>query len=295
MAASGNIDCRCMKSLSTIVYGCLSFLARMLPTGVAYLIGETLSIVTFPLLRSRKRNLESNLKVVLAHEGTPHARSQTTRLALAVAVNFGRAVVDAFMVPYLDSKAIRIEVKGKEHLESALRAGRGVILVTAHLGTWELGGAVLAAMGYRFTTVAGTQFAPWLSPHIKTLKQAIGIEVVAHTSALRIMRVLKTGGLVVLHIDGDRYLGGLKVSFFGRPATVPRGPAALALRVGAKLLCGFAVRKSRCEIAIEISREIPVIGNETEVTQRIIDVVETNIRKHKNQWCMFRAIWEDQQ
>ncbi len=284
-----------MKLLSTIAYNCLSLLARVLPVGIAYLIGETLALISFPLLRSRRQNLEQNLRVVLSRQGDPPSSCQIRRMALATTLNFGRAVVDTFMVPYIRDKNLKIDVKGKQHLDAALAAGNGVILVTAHLGTWELGGAILADMGYGFTTVAGTQFTSWLSPQIKKIKQAKRIVVLPHTSVMRIYRVLKNGGLVILHIDGDQFFGGTQVRFFGRPALIPRGPAALALKTGARLLCGFAIRHSRCEIEVRITNEIPTDNlNEVEITQSIIDIVETYISKYNNQWCMFRSIWKAQ-
>ncbi len=290
MKAKSNIDSTGMNTISAFAYRSLSLLARLLPLEVSYLIGETLALLTFPLLRTRKRNLERNLRVVLSQERPSHI--EITKLAIMTTLNFGRAVVDAFVIPYVKNKRIDVTFSGMENLGAALGAGKGVILVTAHLGTWELGGAILADMGYRFVTVAGVQFTDGLSPHIKAIKKSKGIDIADNTSILKLYRVLKSGGIVVLHIDGDRYFGGVEVSFFGKKTLMPRGPAALAIRTGAKLLCGFAIRRSRCKIKIIITPEIPVMAeNEAELTQRVVQVVQTYIGKYKDQWCMFRPIW----
>lgn len=281
-----------MDIVAITIYRSLSLLARLLPIEISYLIGETFALATFPLLRSRKRNLEQNLGVILGYDSSPGYRKEVRKLAIATTLNFGRAVVDAFVIPYLNHKHIGVTFSGMDYLESAVRAGKGVILVTAHLGTWELGGAILAERGYKFTTVAGTQFTNRLSPHIKAIKRSKGINVVDHTSVLRIYRELKKGGIVILHIDGDRYLGGIRVNFFGRQTMMPRGPAALALRTGSRVLCGFAIRHSRRQIEIRITREISTQSkDEAELTQNIIDIVQSHIEKYKDQWCMFRPVW----
>ncbi len=276
-------------------YSFLSGLAGVLPYPVSYLLGETLGMGYFLLSGKRRRVLRQNLSVVL---GTPVVRNLDAT-GRKVMLNFGRGVVETFMLPYLRPADLSrmVSIEGKDRLDSALQSGRGVVLATAHLGSWELAGAALAAMGYHITTVAGVQFSPSLSPLIRQMKERLGITVVSmDTGALRIARTLRHGGVVALHIDGDQFAEGVSVKYFGGDVTLPRGPAALALKTGAVLLPAFAIRTSRRHITIMIEDDVSTAaGGERDTTQRIVTVVERYVRRYPDQWCMFRPFWEDAQ
>jgi KDO2-lipid IV(A) lauroyltransferase len=210
-------------------------------------------------------------------------------------LSFGRNVVDTLRLAHLGRSRLlaSVDVEGRGKLDKALAGGKGAILVTAHLGSWEVGGAALAAMGYSITTVAGVQFSPALSPFIKKIKQDLGMDVVSSTTGLRrIMKALARGEVVALHIDGDQFVGGIEVPFFGRNTVLPGGPAVLALRTGAIVLPAFAIRSARGRISIKIEDEIPCEGDEEALTRRIVEVVEAYIRRYPDQWCMFRPFWE---
>jgi len=281
-----------MRNPEQIGYLLLSRLARFLPRRICYLLGETFGTMCFLLCPRRRRNFYANLRVVTAGSG----ESPSVRLGLAVMVNFARSVVDMFLIPYMDDRylARHVAVIDKAGLRAIADEGKGIVLVTAHLGSWELGGFALARMGYSMTTVAGIQFSPSLSPMVKAMKARYGIAVTsAQGGALTMFRALRRGEVVALHIDGDQYLGGLETTFFGRRAAMPRGPAALALRTGAALVPVFALRTSRDRITIHVEEPISTAdGSEATVTRSLMAVVEGFISQHPDQWCMFRPIWE---
>jgi phosphatidylinositol dimannoside acyltransferase len=280
-----------MKNRGQIGYSLLSALARVLPRRICYLIGETLGAAHFLLAPARRRNLYANLEVVC---GQPLGRRRF-RLGLEVMVNFARGAVDTFLIPHMDEAYLssHVAMVDKADLPSLLAAGRGVIVATVHLGSWELAGLVLARMGCSITTVAGVQFSPSLSPSVKAMKARYGITVKsAEAGGLAMFRALARGEVVGLHIDGDQYLGGLKTTFFGRPTVMPRGPAALALKTGAPLVPLFALRTSRDAIEVHLEPPVPAdSGSEAEVTRRLLAVAENYIRQNPEQWCMFRPIW----
>jgi KDO2-lipid IV(A) lauroyltransferase len=264
-------------------------------------LGETLASAYFLLSKTRRRVLRQNLSIVL---GTPGDRAgaagdspQLDSIGRRVMLNFGRGVVETFMLPHLGPQDMSrmVDIEGKEKLDSALSSGRGVVFATAHLGSWELAGAALASLGYHITTVAGVQFSPALSPMVRQMKERLGITVVSmNTGALTIARTLHRGGVVALHIDGDQFTDGVGVKYFGRDITLPRGPAALALKSGAALLPAFAVRTSRRHITIMIEDDVSEAArDEIDATQRIAGVVEKYVKLYPDQWCMFRSFWED--
>jgi len=279
-----------MVFVARIGYGFLSMLARLLPSRLSYLIGETLATAFFLLSGARRSVIAANLGTALDRE-----QAHFSRMGYRVMLNFGRNVVDTFRLAHLGRKHLlaAVTITGREKLDKAVASGKGVILVTAHLGSWEMGGAALAAMGYSVTTVAGVQFSPALSPHIKKIKQDLGIDVLSSTTGLkRILKALARGEIVALHIDGDQFVGGVEVPFFGRKSVFPGGPAVLSARTGAAILPAFAIRTGGRRIGIVVEDEIPVEGDEESVTRMILEVVETYIRRYPDQWCMFRPFWE---
>jgi lauroyl/myristoyl acyltransferase len=281
-----------MKNPGSIRYRLISGLAGLLPRRITYSIGETLGALSFLLLAGRRRSLCLNLGVVLGDPGSPALR----RTGLRAMVNLARSIVEALLVSRMDDEyaARHVRIIDKADLKSILAGGRGVVLVTAHLGGWELGGFALARMGYKITTVAGVQLSPALSPAVRAMKARFGIRVVSSGGgSLAIMRALRRGEVVALHIDGDQYLGGLETTFFGRRTMMPRGPAALALRTGAALVPAFAVRTSRRNVDVYVEEPIPTDGeNEAGLTARVLAVVETYVRRYPEQWCIVRPLWE---
>jgi KDO2-lipid IV(A) lauroyltransferase len=269
----------------------MSVLARVLPRRVSYLVGETLGGMCFLLCPGRRRIFYANLRVAAGQS----SGRVSARMGFAVMVNFARSVVDTFLVSHMDDGylARHVKVTDKADLGSLAARGKGIVLVTAHLGSWEMGGFALARMGHRITTVAGVQFSPSLSPMVKAMKARYGIAVTSASGALTMFRALRRGEVVALHIDGDQYIGGLETTFFGRRAVMPRGPAALALKTGAALVPAFALRTSRDSIHICVADPVPTAGeDEAGLTLKLLAVVEDVIRRHPDQWCMFRPIWE---
>jgi KDO2-lipid IV(A) lauroyltransferase len=279
-----------MGLYADISHRSLSLLARLLPPGVAFLLGETFAGAFYLLSPARRRVIRQNLTVALGSE-----RTDLWRLGFKLMLNFGRGVAETLMLPHMSPEdlAHMIAVSGKDRIDHVRDSRRGLILVTAHIGSWEVGGAALAAMGYSMITVAGIQFTPTLSPYTKRIKQDLGIDVVSYRSgARRIVRALSKGGIAALHVDGDQFVGGVEVEFFGRRTRLPSGPAALAVRTGAAILPAFAVRTGKSGIRVFIEDEIFTGDNdEAAITRRIVAVVEDYIRRYPDQWCVFRPIW----
>ncbi len=280
-----------MEASARTIYAILSALARVLPPAVSYLLGETPAALCFLLCTTRRRNSAANLRVVLGAAPT----ANISRLVLRTMINFGRTVVETFMIPHISTGRIpfQADIIGGDRLESIAGRGRGIVLVTAHLGSWELGGVLLARLGHKITTVAGVQFTRSLSPFIKSMKEGCGLSTVgAEGGTLRLFRALRRGQVVALHIDGDQYLGGVETELFGTRTVLPRGPAALALRTGAAVVPAFAIRIGRGKIKVLIGDEIETGGeDESSLTRKIATAVEDYIRRNPDQWCMFRRIW----
>ncbi len=141
----------------------------------------------------------------------------------------------------------RIEVKGAEHLRGPLQRGEGVILVSGHIGSWELTALGLKACGIPVYVVAARQRNPFLLRRARALRKRLGMRLIDRDErAERLARAaLRSGRLLALMADQDARDSGEFVDFFGHPASTVRGPAVLAKRTGARIATGWLLRMGR--------------------------------------------------
>jgi KDO2-lipid IV(A) lauroyltransferase len=138
----------------------------------------------------------------------------------------------------------RTRVQGFDLVERAVSVGRGVVIVTGHLGNWEIGGASVAARGLPMDVVVARQRNRLFDERLTGSRQRLGMEVIPRGQApRRALASLRAGRVVGILGDQDARRAGVFVDFFGRPASTARGPAVLSLRAGALLVLGVAIRE----------------------------------------------------
>jgi lauroyl/myristoyl acyltransferase len=188
------------------------------------------------------------------------------------------------------------ELEGRDELDRALAGGAGVILVSVHTGSWELGARCLRALGYRLHVVAGIQMNRLLTGAVREAKEKRGIEVISPDDSYRkLLKALAANGVVILLVDGNVYTGGVELPFFGRPTRLPDGPARLSKASGAPILGGFCRRAGNKKHKLHVeyimdTREVESLS-ERDALAKIYGAVERFIGRNADQWCMFRRLW----
>jgi KDO2-lipid IV(A) lauroyltransferase len=166
------------------------------------------------------------------------------RVARASFRHLGREAVATFRLGRMGPEEVRrrTDVEGFEALEAAVRSRRGAIVVTGHLGNWEIGGASLAARGIPLVAVAQRQRNPLFEADLVRNRERLGMVVVERRDApRRVLRALREGQAAGIVGDQNLRRGGVFVDFFGRKASTAKGAAVFALRTGAPVFVG-AVR-----------------------------------------------------
>jgi lauroyl/myristoyl acyltransferase len=171
----------------------------------------------------------------------------------------------------------------------------GAVSVSAHVGSWELGGRLLAAGSQRRThVVVSDDEAPELLAWVRRNGDGLRFVPRSHpTVSLELVGALRRGEIVALH--GDRALGNagdVLVPFFGHPAPFPIGPFRLARAAGVPVLPAFCLLGPGHRYQVLLRAPLPVpAGGEEEALRAWVAGLEEVVRDHPTQWFNFFDIW----
>ena len=259
--------------------------------------------VALGMRSSAREPLEHNLNRVLGAPDWPAESAVLDRFVRRGFANYGQYWAEGAKLPGLDRNTITSRFRiaeGLEHLEEAFALGRGVVIALPHVGSWEWGGSYLSSLGMPMTAIAEELEPPELFEWFKSKREAIGIHVegLNRDASTKLLHVLKSGGVVGLLCDRDIQGGGVNVEFFGSTVTLPGGPATLALRTGATLVCAACYTgPGRDHFAvitppIRVEREGRLREDVTRVTQSIAHELEGLIRRAPEQWHVLEERFE---
>ncbi|MEO6778729.1 MAG: lysophospholipid acyltransferase family protein [Gemmatimonadaceae bacterium] len=230
-----------------------------LPWSVACAFGERLGAVGYKPLGIRRRVVERQIAAAFPE------LSATRVLALSrqAYAHLGRSSIETALLPSIGQQGVldMVEsVDGFELVEDAMSRGHGAILVTGHLGNWELAGAYVAARGVPMDVIVRTQANPLFDAYINETRASLGMAVVRDfEAARRTPRSLRDGRAVAFVSDqGVMGLASTFVSFFGRPAKTPRGAAVFAMKYDTPTLFVTALRQPSGRYRVSVER-VPII------------------------------------
>lgn len=268
--------------------------ARLLgatPAGWRYAAAAPGGAAWFWLSARQRRAALDNYAAALDREPTD---PEVARVARRAFQNYGRMLMDFLLLGSTSPAEViaRVSVDGREHLDAAVARGRGVILAVPHMGSWDMAGAYAGALGYRVSAVAQT-FPGSLNDAVVETRERFGLQVITlGRSAVRaITEALRAGRIVALLCDLEQG-PGVEVSFFGRRAIVPGGPAAFAIKTGAALLPATQYVVGRGRYHVELDPALTVGDTETKeaLMQRVIGRFEEFIKERPDQWYAFRPM-----
>ena len=272
---------------------------RFLPFAAGSGIGASLGTLAWRLgIRARV----TETQIAFAFPSLP--RDQVQALARESYRNLGRTSIEAALMEgrtAADLMALFERVDGWEHIDAMVQGGRGGLVVTGHIGNWELGGSYIAARGAPIDAIARHMSNRVFERYLTRVRERFGVRVVFDEAAVRqTPRSVSQGRLVgFLSDQGVLGLASLFVPFFGREAKTPRGPAVFALRMKLPMVFVAAVRlpsgKYRLLVEpIEVrdtgDREADVATIVTDYTQRL----ERCVREYPGQYFWQHRRWKYQ-
>ncbi len=242
----------------------------------------------------------------LSRKGTDRAEKNCVR-ALQVGVttarsivresygNLGRSIAEFSRMPRREEILDNMEIHGEEHLKRALAAGKGVILLSAHLGNWEMGAAALARKGYPVNAIGADQRDDRITDLISGIRESCGVRTVGKGFDLKAaFRCLKSGEALAILIDQDAKSHGLVVPFLGLPASTPYGPVKMARRLGSAILPVFAIRRGTGHLH-DLNILPPLVLQEGENLEMDVtlcnNIISTWIMEYPGQWLWLTDRW----
>lgn len=201
-------------------------------------------------------------------------------------------------------KGCRFHYEGVEHLREAMQSGKGVILLTLHMGNWEVGGLAMAELGFRTPVIVYMPDSEsTLELHRRKLRKMSAVDDVvlnkSELGALKLFRILREGGMIAIQGDRLQNEAGTLVKMFGRPGLFPKGPALLSAAAGALILPVFMTMGKDLSYTIHVEKPLSAAvysGRDETVKQtmkEIIPIFEKYISQYPDQWYTFTPFWPE--
>lgn len=261
-------------------------LSQGLPPRAAFRVAERCADAWRRFRTHDRAAVTANLTLALA------SRPPRPSLIGEVFRNFGRYFVEFFTIHQTERPEVALQ--GYEHLERARAGGRGVIILTGHLGNWEVGGAILKRMGLPVSVVALPHADRRMDRLFNAQRQRCRLEVIPldARAGQHSLRRLRDGYLLGLLGDREFADHGLAVPMLGAAVTLPRGPAVLSLRSGCSIVPTFCIREGPWKFRLCFETPVrPQDGDSVrEILQRYARVLEQYVRRFPDQWLMFQPV-----
>src|SRR3954470_8399809 len=231
---------------------------RALPWEAACKVGASLGALGYRPLGIRRGVVEK--QIAAACPLLP--REDVVALSRESYEHLGRTFIETALLDSIGKQGVLelVEtVEGWEIVEAVMSKGKGAVLVTGHIGNWELAGAYVAARGVPLDVIVRGMANPLFDAYINHTREVMGMTVVHDSEAVRRTPRSLRGGRAVAFVADQGVLGlaSTFVTFFGRPAKTPRGAAVFALRFDVPVIFVVALRKPSGKFRVIVERIEP--------------------------------------
>jgi KDO2-lipid IV(A) lauroyltransferase len=229
--------------------------------------------------------------------GAARPPAELRRLGRRSFQHLGMSLVEACVLLFRPPSVLlfRVDVAGHEHLEKAAAEGKGILLLTAHLGNWELLAPSHALTTFELSIVVRPLDQPLLDRLVARFRRRSGVEIIAKRRALReMLDALRRGRMVGVLLDQNSSRAeGVFAPFFGIPASTSKGLAVISLRTGAPVVPVFIRRVGggRHRVEIEAPLPAPADGDVVGYTAAFNRTIEAAIRRAPEQWLWMHERW----
>jgi lauroyl/myristoyl acyltransferase len=300
-----------VSSLVSVTFGLwfpfFRWLARTLPPAfVARISRVTVERVIWARDSVREAILDNHSAVL----GLPRHTREVERAGREMVSRHSRMWIDLLRHSGrsdVDPASLLAARTGDERLVAACLEGKGAILLTAHVGNFELGGLFLAQLGLRVAVVYVPDPSPVVETHRDDARRMLGVTGIPVDRSpfgfLPVLRALEQNMCVAIQGDRDVSGTGRSMPFFGKTASFPIGPFRIAQASGAPIFPVFVLQEAdgRYRTIVEEAIRVPSArGGEGDAAvidalARFVASMERTIREYPSQWYLFTRFWESEE
>ncbi|MGE4489462.1 MAG: lysophospholipid acyltransferase family protein [Kiritimatiellales bacterium] len=267
-------------------------LPRCAVLGLAQLGGR----LGYRLDRTGRRIGEANLNIAFGDSKTAREKKRILKTAY---ITMARTFLDVIWFGTNSAKRLAEYVEADRSIEP-LFCSKNQICITAHFGSWEVIGQMMAQRGFSLHSIAMPVKNPEVDRLLIRRREVTGQKIVPLKGALKtLLGVLRSGGKAAFLVDQNtpEERGGIWADYFGLPVPVTPAPASLAAKTGSEIFIGFCAPQPRGHYRVYITQALPVPENSDRktvqtLTQQTLMAIEREVRMHPEHWLWMYKRWK---
>jgi KDO2-lipid IV(A) lauroyltransferase len=255
-------------------------------------IGRALGWFAYYLVGSARKVSLRNLEIAF---GTAYSLDDRKRITKEVFRNMGLTALELIHFPKLGRGffANRVTVRGEEHVITALKQGKGLILCGVHMGNWELSAAWMAMHGYTVNAIVRLLDNPLLDEYVENFRRNKGVVIIPKQYApKRGIKALRNNEILLVLIDQNAAVNGTFVPFFNISASTMRGVPFFHHATDAPVICIYQIRKDDGTHLIVFSEIQNMSGDTNRDLTSITAYYESVIRQYPGNWLWVHPRWK---
>ncbi|MEP2533132.1 lysophospholipid acyltransferase family protein [Shimia sp.] len=277
--------------LSDLVFRGFLGLMRLLPYDTRLHVGGLVATKVIAPLTGTRRRIRKNLSIALPDL----TLDEVKRIVSGVPYNMGRTLMEFYSPHEFSERVQRLELDGvgMPAITKAQEEGRGVMLITGHIGNYEAVNAAFIGRGYQIGGLYKKMSNPYFNKHYVAAMAAIGEPLFerGRRGMAAMVKHLRSGGMVGLILD-QRMNDAPILEFMGKPARTALSAAEMALKYNALIVPCYAIRQA--DGSFDIIVETPIEPDTAEnMTQQLNNSLEVQVRAHPEQWMWTHNRWKN--
>ncbi|HXN07205.1 MAG TPA: lysophospholipid acyltransferase family protein, partial [Nitrospiria bacterium] len=246
--------------LQYVALSMLTGVLALLPLPLAIRFGKGLGRIFYIFDKRHREVTKQNIRASL---GTGLRQADLDRIAISCFENLGLSLTEMVRAEKMTAPELmkNITIEGMENYQAAIRQGKGVVLIGAHFGSWELLGIIISIILKRVYAVARKLDNPFIERKLGRIRSSKGNLTLNKNDAFwEMIRLLKNGEIVAVLMDQNvTRREGVFVPFFGQPACTNKGLAMILLKTGTPAVPVFMVRRPDGTHRVEIKPAISLV------------------------------------
>ena len=292
---SVNFKKQLQQKTEFVMYTVMKWISVRSPFWLLSILEHLLFILSYHVFRVCRKVVDTNLALAFPEKSEKERR----KIRVANYRYTAKTLLQMFALEHLSKNNIEVEVRNEELLQHALQQEKGVLLVGAHLGNWELIHPILAQKKYPIVLFVGKQSNTLVDEDFNRIRGSFGGELVGRSkiASLALKKALTQQKIVAMLVDQGDYKSSLFVEFFGKKASMSRGTPSFYLRSRSPLLFTYCVAENGKYILDFQEIVIPPLSGNMDrdmilVSRAILTVIEEMIVKYPEQYFWMHKRWK---